>query len=89
MEDKIIEDFKPFFNEMVNEIVRHYPKKGDTWKICDIDYLEEITELHMHKYAVDGHNHIKDDDLIDISVLCGMLFMRKKFLVYHSYEDVN
>ena len=40
-----------FNSEMENELVKHIPQKGDSWKTCGTEYL--IKKLHEHAEAQD------------------------------------
>ena len=43
--DKISKDFDPFWEAVKDELVRHYPEKGDSWK------KDETIIGYYHRYS--------------------------------------
>ena len=74
-------DFIGFYNSMCDELTRHYPNKGDSWKTMSISDLEVIADGHMMDFQKPHTIKEKRELLIDISNLCAMLWMR---LTYDS-----
>ena len=82
--EKLEGEFQPFFNEMVNELIRHYPDNGDSWKTCDIGHLERLLLNSMdcmtHEYLEFNPSH-----LLDIANFCAFYYLRH----YNSSEETN
>lgn len=82
--EKIEVEFQPFFNEMVNELIRHYPENGDSWKICDMGHLERLllksVSCMTHEYLEYNLSH-----LLDIANFCAFYYLR----LYNSSEDTE
>jgi len=82
--DKLEHEFQPFFNEMVNELIRHYPKNGDSWKTCDIRHLEMMLLKSMscmtHEYIEYNPSH-----LLDIANFCAFCYLRH----YNSFGETK
>lgn len=79
------EDLKPFFEAMQAEYMRHYPEKGDSWRDVGFspsgriddwidmdDHLFREINRVAHRYLT-YHN---PDELVDLSNLCAMLWIR-------------
>jgi len=73
--DKLEWEFQPFFNEMINELIRHYPENGDSWKTCDRVHLERLLLKSMscmtHEYIEYNPSH-----LLDIANFCAFCYLR-------------
>ena len=52
---------------------KHQKKKGDSWKDCDIVYLENKLVEEIEEYQKDYEPH----ELVDIANMCMMLWNRK------------
>ena len=64
--------FEPFFIEMVKEYIRHYPEKGDSWKIMSVSELETSLDVAYRDYK---ENHNKSQ-LVDIANFCLFIFTK-------------
>ena len=73
--NKLETEFQPFFNEMVNELIRHYPENGDSWKTCDIDWLAYLARSSMRKFIddVEGKN---PSHVVDVANFCAFYYIR-------------
>ena len=71
--EKLELELQPFFNEMVNELVRHYPKNGDSWKTCDIKWLKTLLDGSMCRWfdAPENVSH-----LLDVANFCAFYYLR-------------
>jgi len=78
------EDLKPFMDAMQAEYMRHYPKKGDSWREAGFSPSGEIydwidTEDYLWdriQYLVNNYDPANLDELVDIANLCAMLWLR-------------
>ena len=85
VESKLINDFSPFFNDMIEELVKHYPEKGDTWKTCEMSMLVSLFYDSMSEIIKDGIVNI--DHILDIANVGAMIYLREKGMVFHSHND--
>lgn len=55
----------------------HDPVKGDSWKTCDIEYLEDKLREEVREYF-DESKHVRSraGELPDIVAVCAMLYAR-------------
>ena len=62
-----------FVMAMKSTLSKHEKTKGDSWKTCDIEFLENklIEEFEEYQESKDKH------ELIDIANICMFLFNRK------------
>jgi len=69
-----------FFEVMRSEYLRHLPEKGISWKHVTIEQLEEITLKTVWEIVTPENilYEINPDQLIDIALMCGMLWTRVK-----------
>ena len=58
---------------MESTLKRHEKAKGDSWKTCDIKFLENKLEEEYLEWAGNKDKH----ELVDIANICMMLFNRK------------
>lgn len=65
-----------FSLEMEKVMRSHDPVKGDTWKTCREDYLDEKLREEYHE-ARDQYRH-NPGELIDLSVIAMMLWTRQQ-----------
>ena len=64
-----------FARQMEATMQEHDPIKGDTWKYCQIGFLEHKLEEEIEEYKHGGRN---PDELIDIANICMMLWNRRQ-----------
>ena len=68
-------DFTAFKLATLEEMKRHYPENGDSWKTCDIGHLERCLLKSMscmtHEYIQYNPSH-----LLDIANFCAMVWTR-------------
>ena len=84
LRDKLRADFKPFFETMLDELERHYPEKGDSWKVTSHNYFYKLFYDVLDKYE---HNK-NPDEFVDMANVLAMWWMttpRMKF--YNSSEQ--
>ena len=80
------ENIETFAREMDKVYSLHKPKKGDSWKDCDIKYLQDkLIAEHREWIAAVSSEHIGTGDteqtareLVDIANMCMMLFHRTR-----------
>jgi len=67
-----------FVTAMENTLEKHQKKKGDSWKDCDIEFLENklVEEYNEWKDSKDKH------ELVDIANICMMLYNRKLMSIW-------
>jgi len=71
---------REFAEEMERIMQKHDPVKGDTWKTCPIEFLEEKLEDEFAEYK--HGSFVRDErELIDIANIAMMLWYRKKVLL--------
>lgn len=58
---------------METTLKRHEKAKGDSWKTCDITFLENKLIEECNEWAETKDKH----ELVDIANICMMLFNRK------------
>lgn len=68
-------DIGVFIDGMKNEYMKHYPKQGDSWKTCEIDWLNKLLVKSMKEYS-QGLENV--DHLLDIANFCAFLWIRTK-----------
>lgn len=83
-ESKVAADLLPFFEAMIKEVTRHYPKQGDSWKTCDIKWLEtlavkSIEQIYHSGGIFTGKLKYKNnpDHLIDIADFLAFIWIRR------------
>ena len=71
-------DIGEFWEAQKKEYMRHYPKNGDSWKTCDLQWLIDLTERAMLAFFDDTDNDVVDnpEHLIDIANFCAFLWYR-------------
>ena len=69
MRNEILE----FAIKMDNIMNIHENKKGDSWKFCDLKFLEDKLDKEYNEW-IESKN---ENELIDIANICMMLFFRK------------
>ena len=62
-----------FVMAMETTLSRHQKKKGDSWKTCDIEFLENKLIEEFEEYQKTRNKH----ELVDIANICMFLFNRK------------
>lgn len=75
IEDVITEDFAPFFSKMINEMVKHYPEKGDSWKIMSELGLGILLKKSILEF---DNKMISIEHLVDVANFCAMVYLRRK-----------
>lgn len=69
--------FPYFFEAMMKEMERHYPKKGDSYHECSVEYLEKLLRKSLTNYKKLGSDYPrKASQTIDIANICAMLYQR-------------
>lgn len=68
--DKVVEVFAGYMLDVMN---KHQQAKGDSWKTCNIGFLEGKLHEELAEYADSGDKR----ELIDIANVCMMLYHRK------------
>ena len=63
-----------FAEEMERTMQKHDPVKGDTWKTCPIEFLEEKLMDEIGEYSLSDDA----DELAGIANICMMLYHRRK-----------
>jgi len=76
LREQLREDIQPFVEAMLDELERHYPEKGDSWKTMDLYALELILSTHVSEWYNKNKTNDKED-LIDLANLCAMVHNRK------------
>ena len=66
-----------FAQAMENTMKKHDKKKGDSWKTCDILFLEDKLIKEVEEY-LDSRDK---KELVDIANMCMMLYNRKLDLI--------
>jgi len=75
-----------FIEEMKKEYMRHIPKKGDSWKTCDLKWLTDLfqrTSLAVMDDADDG-KFSNPGELIDVANICAMIWLRTSQNTYEK-----
>lgn len=70
------EDLEKFALEMEKILLKHDKKKGDSWKTCDIKYLENKLEEEFREWKNTSVPLNKGVEVIDIANICMMLWHR-------------
>lgn len=70
------DEIKTFAEQMEWVMSENDISKGDSWKTCDLKFLEEKLKEEITEYFEDGITH----ELIDIANMAMMLWNRKKEL---------
>ena len=78
--DEVKKDLDEFTEAMKQEYLRHYPNQGDSWKKCDIEWLEKcatnaIWEIVTPEYILFETN---PDHLLDIANFLAFIWIRYK-----------
>ena len=69
MRDKILE----FAIEMDKVMNKHQSEKGDSWEVCDVDFLKKKLVEEFNEYCEDTNQR---KELLDIANICMMLYFR-------------
>ena len=70
--EKAVETFGGY---MLMYMDKHQKNKGDSWKTCDIEFLEDKLQEEMAEYT---RSNCEDKaELIDIANIAMMLWLRK------------
>ena len=70
--EKAVETFSGY---MLMYMDKHQKNKGDSWKTCDIEFLEDKLQEEMAEYT---RSNCEDKaELIDIANIAMMLWLRK------------
>jgi len=83
-------EIKEFAEEMERVMQEHDAKKGDSWKEMSLHTLEhllmnEVKEWNASRLGhIDGGNHSKEKELVDIANICMMLWHR-----YKRYQNAD
>jgi len=77
------EEFKPFFDAMIEEMQFHYDCKGDSWKDGGFyDDAERYVDMDdwlrkcLRKEVMEYHKSRNPCELIDIANFCAMMYLR-------------
>jgi hypothetical protein len=70
------EDLEEFVLEMEKVLAKHDKNKGDSWKDCDIKFLENKLKEEFDEWNSLDNRHKKGDETIDIANICMMLWHR-------------
>lgn len=70
----VFSDIAPFMWEMHHEYERHYPEKGESWKIMSLSGLDTLLDIAYEEYKETVNN--KPNQLIDIANLCAFIYIR-------------
>jgi len=69
--------FPYFYKAMMNEMEKHYPKKGDSYHEADVKHLERLLYKTIRNYKkLDWDYPRKQTQTVDIANVCAMLYMR-------------
>ena len=68
--DKVVEVFAGYMLDVMN---KHQQMKGDSWKTCNLGFLEGKLHEEFAEYADSGDKR----ELVDIANICMMLYHRK------------
>jgi len=68
-------DFTAFKLATLEEMKRHYPQNGDSWKTCDIEWLSYLTRQSMREF-IDDVDMENPSHLLDVANFCAMLWTR-------------
>jgi len=71
--EKLEQEFQPFFNEMINELIRHYPKNGDSWKACNMKDMKWLLNTSMDDWFGNTKNV---SHLVDVANFCAFYYLR-------------
>ncbi len=80
--EKITQDFKPFIEAMIDELERHYPDKGDSWKTTSPNYFYKLFHDILDRYEI---THIPDE-LVDMANILAMWWMTTPRRLFSSLE---
>ena len=76
--DQAIGLFQVEMNRVIDE---HEEKKGDSWKICDIEFLIEKLDEEYTEFKKERRPFEKARELIDVANVCAFL--------YHRFNDLG
>jgi len=68
-------EFEPFFDAMVQEMVKHFPEKGESWKQCSIAYLLDRLGVQFEDMINDPD---REDYMANIANYAAMLWWHEK-----------
>jgi hypothetical protein len=73
LREKLAKDFQPFFDEMIDEMVRHHPENGESWKTSTMRWLKLLLGKSMDDWFLKPDNI---DHLADVGNFCAMVYMK-------------
>ena len=68
-------DLNLFVEAMKNEYLKHYPNQGDSWKTCEVEWLNTLASRSMLEFFEDK-NLENPDHLLDVANFCAFLWLR-------------
>lgn len=68
-------NFEDILNDVNNVYLKHKPKKGNSWKQCETDYLHSKLVEELDEFDESGHNY---RGLYDVILVAIMLAKRLK-----------
>ena len=73
-------DLNEFIEAQKKEYLRHYPQNGDSWKTCDIDWLEELATKAIWEIVTPENilYETNPDHLLDIANFLAFIWIRYK-----------
>ena len=69
--EKITQDFKLFIEAMIDELERHHPDKGDSWKTTSPNYFYKLFHDILDLYEITKN----PDELVDMANILAMWWM--------------
>lgn len=80
---EVRDSIREFAIEMEAVMSKHDDRKGNSWKGCEIEYLETKlkTEFEEWKEEMMGRTDKRGDEVIDIANMCMML--------WHRYDEIG
>ena len=70
------EDLEEFVEEMEKVLSKHDKEKGDSWKTCDKEFLENKLKEEFREWKNTAVPLNKGVEVIDIANICMMLWHR-------------
>jgi len=70
------EDLEEFILEMEKVLAKHDEQKGNSWKTCDIKFLENKLIEEFEEWKNQPKRTGKGDETVDIANVCMMLWHR-------------
>ena len=79
-DEQIFAEFRQMFAEVTEDcllVLQKHIVKGDSWKTCDINFLQRKVIEEFEEWRLDAENRCNDQrELLDLINMCVMLLKR-------------